>query len=64
MLRPSAPPDDPGRLMVRWRQSVYHRENDPRNGEQSLRLSLRTEAGQPKDLSDIRGKRWFSCSLS
>lgn len=57
MPQQSGPVDDATRLMVHWRQSVYHPVSDPRVGEIAPPLTLRLPSGQPMDLAALRGRK-------
>jgi hypothetical protein len=55
--RPDLPAADTRSLMVRWRQSVYDRAEDPRIGMPAPALDLRAPTGEPFRRSELEGRR-------
>ena len=57
MPRRATDVDDAAATVIRWRESLYHRDRDPRLGELAPHLCLGGDPGPRISLAALRGKK-------
>ena len=57
MPRGKMPVDDATAMLIRWRQSMYHRVLDPAVGQPAPPLTLTNGTGRHLTLAELRGRR-------